>query len=557
MDNCFHVLPEKVDVDQLPNSINFPFYYEPHDIAKKAARLLQLELEREQTKFKHDFGLGVINSSMPIGKMFGVLVVQNIEGRLGYLKAFSGKLGNSNHHEGFVPPVFDILAKESFFLEEEEKLNQLNLQINNLENNKDFLSAQQKLVKSKIAFESKLQEFKTKIKLNKLGRDQLRFEISKSSVEQQPLLDKLNNESRNEQLELKHLKKQFIQEIDQINKDISIWITQIENLKKERKDRSAALQNKLFDSYYFNNARSENKSLRAIFSNAVDPVPPAGAGECAAPKLFQYAFSKNYKPIAMAEFWWGASPLSEIRKHQQFYPACRGKCEPILNHMLTGLNVDPNPFFLNDNVYPHIPIIYEDEDIIVVNKPNEFLSVPGKVSQHSIFSYIQMKYPAASGPLIVHRLDMSTSGIMILALNKTSHKSLQYQFLKHKIQKKYIAILDGKPNTSNGLIDLPLRLDIDDRPRQMVCFEHGKRAITKFDVIDANENETRISFFPITGRTHQLRVHAAHVSGLNTPIKGDDLYGKKNDRLYLHAAEIIFQHPRTKASLQFKCEPDF
>ncbi len=557
MDNCFFEFENVFEFSNIPEAINFPFYYEPHTIAKIAAETLQAQLRAEFKNLDHNFGLNNGIQGNPIGKMFGVLVVQNLQGKLGYIRAFSGKLGNSNHHEGFVPPVFDILTKNSFFLKEESILNQLNARIEELENHKDYIKILNELQQLKVDFEKILNLKKTEIKINKEIRSAIRIQRLNTSNIDPINFNELNEQSRQEQLELKRLKKNFEIKKSLFEDEIQIWVNNINQHKKERKERSSQLQKKLFDSYFFLNAMGEDKSLLTIFLANKVQIPPAGAGECAAPKLFQYAYKKNYKPIALAEFWWGASPLSEIRKHGQYYPACRGKCEPILNHMLEGLNVDPNPFIQQQENYPEIEIIYEDADIVIVNKPHEFLSVPGKVSQFSIFSYVQKKYPNATGPLIVHRLDMSTSGIMILALNKESHKNLQHQFLKRKIQKKYIAILDGILKEEKGMIDLPLRLDIDDRPRQMVCHEYGKKSITLFEVLERKENFTRISFVPVTGRTHQLRVHAAHIKGLNIAIKGDDLYGSKDDRLYLHAAEISFKHPKNKTMLHFECNPNF
>jgi tRNA pseudouridine32 synthase/23S rRNA pseudouridine746 synthase len=557
IDECFHVLEEHIDDAQLPKSINFPFYYEPHQIAVSAAIILQDELINNSKKFNHDFGLDLSNSFHPIGKMFGVLVVQKKTGEIGFLKGFSGKLGNSNHHKGFVPPVFDILTTNSFFIKEESILNELNAKIQELEHHKDFIRLQNELLKLQNSFDESLAIKKSEIKENKLIRAKTRIQRASGSNAESLEFTDLNEQSRIEQIELKRFKRNFEDKKTIIKNEIQQWINEIEIFKKERKERSSALQKRLFDSYYFLNALGEEKSLLNIFAKNQDPIPPAGAGECAAPKLFQYAYINNYRPIALAEFWWGASPLSEIRKHGQYYPTCRGKCEPILNHMLQGLEVDPNPFVQHSEKYPEIEIIYQDDDILILNKPHEFLSVPGKVSNHSIYSFVKLNYPQATGPLIVHRLDMSTSGIIILALNKTAHKNLQQQFFKYKIRKKYIAILDGILKEDEGIINLPLRLDIDDRPRQMVCYEHGKKSTTKFKVLERRENNTKISFEPITGRTHQLRVHAAHVSGLNMAIKGDDLYGKKDDRLYLHAAEIILQHPKNKTMMHFICNPEF
>jgi tRNA pseudouridine32 synthase / 23S rRNA pseudouridine746 synthase len=319
---------------------------------------------------------------------------------------------------------------------------------------------------------------------------------------------------------------------------------------------SGILQNKIFESFKFVNKAGEGKDLLDIFKITVAVIPPSGAGECAAPKLFQYAFLNGYEPIALAEFWWGKTPSSEIRKHEQYYPACKGKCEPILGHMLEGIELDIDPVLLiKQNL--EIDIIYEDEALLAINKPYDALSVPGRKIEGSLYDKLREILPDASGPLNVHRLDMATSGVMLIAKNLEAYHYLQMQFIKRYIGKTYVAVLEGIVPNDEGLIDLPLRLDINDRPRQLVCYEHGKPAQTRYEVLSRTETETRILFHPLTGRTHQLRVHASHILGLNCPIKGDDLYGKKGGRLYLHAESIKFKHPLTKEMMTITAEVPF
>jgi tRNA pseudouridine32 synthase/23S rRNA pseudouridine746 synthase len=296
--------------------------------------------------------------------------------------------------------------------------------------------------------------------------------------------------------------------------------------------------------------------LLAIFSVTVFQTPPAGAGECAAPKLLQYAFLHQLQPICMAEFWWGKSPNSEVRLHEQFYPACRGKCEPILAHMLEGISLEKNPM-LEQATVKKIPIIYEDDYLLLVNKPPDFLSVPGKELKDSVYERIRLQYPTASGPLLVHRLDMSTSGLLLIAKSEEIYKHLQSQFIRRVVKKSYSALLNGIVDETEGAISLPLRVDLEDRPKQLVCYEHGKNAFTKYKILAYENGKTRVQFFPITGRTHQLRVHAAHQLGLNCPIVGDDLYGTKGERLCLHAQWIQFKHPITKELVEFSCEAAF
>ena len=294
-----------------------------------------------------------------------------------------------------------------------------------------------------------------------------------------------------------------------------------------------------------------------IFRNRVIDVPPSGTGDCAAPKMLQYAFSNGLTPVAMAEFWWGKSPNSEVRKHGNFYSACRGKCEPVLGHMLQGIDVDPNPFLTNQAIGKTLETIYEDEYICVINKPTEFLSGPGKHVTDSVQERMKDKYPESTGPLIVHRLDMSTSGLLVIGKTKEIYTQLQLQFVKRTVKKRYIALLDGVVANDEGYIDLPLQLDINNRPYQKVEYEFGKSARTRFEVIERKAGKTKIYFYPITGRTHQLRVHAAHVDGLNAPIVGDDLYGVKGDRLHLHAESIMFTHPVTGEEVTLSVEAEF
>lgn len=513
----------------LPEKFTFPFYYEPHELSKIAAKELQNYLEN-QTDFEHNFGLEANQHGLEIGKMFGVLVVQNQEGLLGFLCAFSGKLAESNQLNYFVPTVFDMLEEDSYFKKEEIILNQFNKQIADLENDVIYQNTKKQLHDIQTQFEKEITVQKEKIKSGKKNRAEKRINASTKVVEL------LNKESQEEGIHLKKMTQFWNYKIKEASSELEFFSNQIENLKSQRKQKSNQLQQQLFSDYAFLNQNGELKSLSAIFNQN----PPAGAGECAAPKLLHYAFQHQLKPIAMAEFWWGRSPKSDIKKHGQFYPACTGKCEPILKHMLQDIIMDENPFIINTSIGKELEIIFEDSYFLAVNKPPEFLSTPGKTVKESVQQRIQAINPNA---LIVHRLDMSTSGIIIIAKNLEIYKKLQQQFIKRQIQKRYVALLDGIINENEGEINLPLRVDLDNRPFQIVCFEHGKIAKTKWEVVDRKDGKTLVYFYPISGRTHQLRVHAAHPSGLNTPIVGDDLYGKKSNRLYLHAEKISFQHP--------------
>lgn len=559
MENSTHFISFKTDVTQidLPEKFTFPFYYEPHPISKIAAEELQ-EYLKTQTDWKHNFGFDA-NEVDPIGKMFGVLVVQKQSGELGYLAAFSGKLANSNHHPYFVPPVFDILRKDGFYKLEEEFVNEVNRKLEEAEQNPALLDARKALKTVELEAEQSISDIKKQIQLRKKIRSEKRKlaheKLDSEAVELVELY--LSKESMQEQYFLKDLQKQWKLKLTEAHAHCEKEEAKIQALREERKLLSSALQVKIFNHYSFLNQRGEEKSLLQLFDFLAPLYPPAGAGECAAPKLMQFAYLNQLKPIALAEFWWGISPNSEVRKHLNYYPACRGKCEPILSHMLEGLSVDENPMLNNPAAGKEIEIVFEDEYIAVIHKPEEFLSVPGITIFDSVYERVKKKYPDATGPLVVHRLDMSTSGLMLIAKTKEVHKSLQRLFIKRTIKKKYIALLDGEITKESGIIDLPLRVDLDDRPRQMVCFEHGKTARTKWEVIERKNGKTRVAFYPITGRTHQLRVHAAHPLGLNTPIVGDDLYGKKSTRLHLHAAQLDFKHPMSGALISVEREAGF
>lgn len=555
---CFTSFQESTDNYELPERFTFPFYYIPHPLCLLAAKELQ-EYLQNQTDWVHDFGLDGSETANSIGKMFGVLVVQHPKGELGYLSAFSGKLANGNHHKGFVPPVFDMLKKDGFFKKEEEVLNQINRQLEALEQEPALLEAQAEMQLLTNTANERLADYRAEMKAAKKARKEKRALAQTELVPTAfaELKEELRQESLRYNFYYKDLNKYWKERLSQQQQKLDKYLQQINHLKQERKQKSAALQQQLFDQYQFLNQAGERKGLCSIFESTVQVKPPAGAGECAAPKLLQYAFLHQLRPIAMAEFWWGQPPKSAIRKHGQFYPACRGKCEPILAHMLKGIKMDKNPMLTNPAIGQLLSIIYEDEQMLVINKPSGFLSVPGKNIQDSVYLRIKQRFPKATGPLIVHRLDMCTSGIMLIAKTKDAHRALQQQFIKRTIKKRYVALLEAAIEGEEGLIDLPLRVDLDDRPRQLVCYEYGKQAKTQWKVVERTSNTTRIHFFPITGRTHQLRVHAAHPLGLDTPIIGDDLYGNRAERLHLHAEWIEFKHPTTNEMMEIKVEAGF
>jgi tRNA pseudouridine32 synthase/23S rRNA pseudouridine746 synthase len=558
MSTHFTAFNTDVSAITLPRKFTFPFYYQPHDIAEVATKELQ-EYLHTQPGWDEMFGLTPETPDKTIGKMFGVMVVKNEENKIGYISAVSGKFLDKNIFEKFVPPVFDMLKVEGFFNSGMEEVSQYVIKINELENNPQYNAQLEKLKQLQNEMDADIAVTRERNVLAKRKRDEIRNDakISVFGDEFTLLCTKLKQESENKRFFLKHLIQNWEEKIADFKATVAPVQEQIKKLKNERHAKSAGIQQRLFESYNFLNAKGETKDLLDIFAATALQKPPAAAGECAAPKLLHYAYKNDLTPIALAEFWWGKSPKSEIRKHMNYYPACQGKCKPILGHMLQGLVVDDNPMLQDPDNTVKIETVYEDDHILVINKPEGLLSVPGVNIKDCVHSRMKEKYPKAKGPIIVHRLDMQTSGIMLIAKNKNAHKQLQKQFIERTIKKQYIALLDGIIKGDKGTIDLPLRPDIEDRPRQLVCYEHGKNALTHWEVLERKNDQTRIRFFPVTGRTHQLRVHAAHQLGLNTPIVGDDLYGKFANRLHLHAEFIQFTHPVTQKLMKIDIAPEF
>ena len=529
----------------LPERFTYPFCYTPHPLCILAAKEVQSYLTR-QTAWKDE---------LRQGKMFGVLIVQTEHGETGYLAAFSGILAGKNLHPFFVPPVYDLLQPQGFFKIEEENISSINRNIRQLENDKAYAALSAELARTIQSAENILATAKAQLKEAKTAREQRRKEKELNAQEEAELI----RESQFQKAEYKRLDRSWKARITTLQTQTEDWERRISALKSERKTRSAALQQKLFEQFGMLNYRGEVKNLCEIFGQTVHKTPPAGAGECAAPKLLQQAYLHGWKPIAMAEFWWGDSPKTEIRHHGHYYPACKGKCEPILQHMLQGLQVEENPMLKRMQVpSKNLEIVYEDPWLSVINKPAGMLSVPGKEDAVSVYSLTREQYPEADGPLTVHRLDMATSGLMLIAKTKRVHQNLQAQFKNRLVRKRYVALLEGIVPKDKGTVDLPLCLNPLDRPRQMVHTEHGKPAITDYQVLERLDGKrTRIAFYPRTGRTHQLRIHAAHPLGLHCPIIGDELYGEKADRLYLHAEYLEFTHPITGETVRITKEAEF
>jgi tRNA pseudouridine32 synthase/23S rRNA pseudouridine746 synthase len=570
----FFPFEQSISIVELPERFTFPYFYTPHPLCLQAAEELQQYLlehfnanlpdSLDSTSLRSDQ-----STSQQKGKMFGVLLVKNNVNEVGYLAAYSGKSTTLDALQTFVPAISNKYECDSYFTDEQKNINNLTVQLNVLESNPQLADYQIQLNELQHEFSTDLTKQQLINAENRKRRKAERL-LATQILNTEALTDKLSTlaaQSVNDKNTTLALKAKWQAKVQIIEAKLSALTNGINDLITERQQRSTALQGKLFEHYNVLNSNGQTKSLIDIFKPTPQHIPPSGAGDCAAPKLLQYAFQHNFTPLAMAEFWWGASPKSEIRQHKNYYPACMGKCEPILNWMLEGIAVDNNPLLKSNTNGKDIEIVYQDNAMAIINKPSGYLSVPGKHIQHSVQTRIQELIPTASGPIIVHRLDMCTSGLMVIALTKRAHKALQKQFISRTVNKRYIALLEGRIDnqlnvSTKGYITLPLRGDLHDRPRQLVCETNGKPAETFWEIIDTihtedNKSFTKVYLSPKTGRTHQLRVHCAHHLGLNTPIVGDDLYGKSAARLHLHAEKIELDHPITRERLYFQVDADF
>ena len=558
----------------IPERMNNPLDYQPHPLCIAVCKELQTYLsEREDWREEIDKG-----------KMFGVLIVENAQpepgaSEIGYLAAYSGQIGGRSDWDDFVPAVFDYLQPDGYFKTHETEISDINQRIKQLEGNKHIKEAKSLIQQLQEKRKQTIAAYQEKMKEAKAKRDARRKTGNLTTEEEAEMV----KESQFMKAELRRLKKS-LSEKTTLETEYEVFQADILRLKQLRKSLSDTLQQWLFSQFLMQNHEGESKDLLEIFRDAalrdypqatlatsriaaLKMVPPAGSGECCEPKLLQYAYLHGYRPLQMAMFWWGESPKEEIRHHLQFYPACNGKCKPILHWML------PDRVFDSKIAEKQaLETLYEDDQLAVIYKPSGLLSVPGKdSSQPSVYSIMRKKYPAAGSPLIVHRLDMATSGLMIIAKTDFAYHRLQKEFLHHRVQKKYIAIIgckdqeacdkiwDSSIASGKQKISLPLMPDYLDRPRQIVNHAQGKEAITEYEVLDRiDATHLRLALYPKTGRTHQLRVHCAHHEGLNAPILGDPLYGnEKASRLHLHAEEITFNHPLTGKEINIKREADF
>ena len=529
-----HRFRQDISGIELPVRFNNPFYYSPHRLCMIAADEVRANM----------LGSEVVAAEAAKGKMFGVLVVRDKDGSIGYLAAFSGLFMGSNNVDGFVPPVFDLQNPDGYFKREEAEISAINAKIKGLEVSTEYIAAKSALEAVKCAADEALDGMRAEFAANKAGRAQMRAGGTLTADDEAALI----KASQFEKAELKRAQRAWQAKIVEKEYLLKIFTDKKALYVAERRSRSAALQQWLFRQFVMQNGRGEKRTLLDIFKEHRGCIPPAGAGECAGPKLMLYAYANSLCPLALAEFWVGESPVGEVRRDGCFYGACKSKCEPILAYMLQGLDVEENALEHGGDIKA-LEVVYEDEWLVAVNKPSGVLSVPGIVGGTSVQQWLREEYLRCNELFVVHRLDMATSGVLVAAKSMEVYKAMQALFASRDVKKEYIALLDGVPSANSGTISLPLAADYDARPRQKVDYRNGKEAMTRYDILDVvgyvGKQCALVRFEPLTGRTHQLRVHSAYKEGLDVPIVGDALYGRLADRLMLHAASLEFRHPVT------------
>lgn len=550
-----HHFPDNFIFEE-PHEFTDPFRYVPHPAVKAAAAHI---MERISSDPK-------LSCWFSEGKMLGVLVCRHPENskRVCYISAFSGSVGGRSMIEGFVPPIYDLMALSGNFKRREAEISDINRHIRNIEESESFCSVFKELKETEQERDYSIEQMRTAMSISKKRRDSLRSGCSESVAAE------LIRESQHEKAEFRRLKSSWEEKIADIRSRLDFFADEIESLKQQRATMSENLQNWIFQQYIVHNASGESSSIADIFASS-GLIPPGGTGECAAPKLLEYAYLHGLKPLAMGEFWYGKDSETAVRSHGRFYPSCTSKCGPLLKYMLHGLSSPSSvhPATISDEQPVMIPdpvIVYEDESVLVVEKPSGMPSVPGLDGRTSLQEWL------GEGIHQVHRLDMDTSGVMVFAKTHQAAVNLRIQFEEHSVRKIYMARIsaaDKPPQCCGaGRISLPLCADYDERPRQKVDFRQGKPAYTEYETVKMHSDGTAdILLYPHTGRTHQLRVHCAHAQGLNRPILGDLLYGAHKasehsssgtskeypvpERLCLHSWSITFRHPATDKPLTF------
>nr|WP_253908838.1 RluA family pseudouridine synthase [Corallococcus exiguus] len=537
----------------MPGAFPSPFdAVGPHALARRAAESLQATL-------REGFIAPGITSAVlqgpDGGKMFGVLVVRQPDGTLGVLRAFSAMLAGRWDVPGFVPPVFDREARARVEPVADATVKALLARAETWRTSEELRRVREEDDARQTREATEREAMRLRHDTHRRQRHERRAAIVAMSAltetERAQALHTLDQESRGDKAEKRRWDAAQEEARRQLAPARAKAERRVRALDRLRRIVSRGFMKQFHDTYAITNARGETRPLRSLYGGA---EPPSGAGDCAGAKLLAYAFAHGLQPVALAEFWWGTPPASGGRVQGAFYPACRDKCGPLLPFMLKGLEVSaPRVFVPPPAPTPELSIVFEDAWLVVIDKPCGLLSVPGRDASllDSVLTRLRARYPNATGPLLAHRLDLDTSGLLVAALDSRTHASLQRQFLHRDVAKRYVALIDGPVHGDAGTITLPLRVDLDDRPRQIVDPIHGKPAVTDWEVLHRAASHTRVAFHPRTGRTHQLRVHAAHPQGLGAPIVGDPLYGHAGLRLHLHAETLSFVHPATGQRVSF------
>lgn len=524
--------------------MNNPFDYNPDAECREAFKKLLLRIETlKRSPEAEDVNFCL---QMDAGKMLGVLIAVDKEGNRHTLNAFSGQLADSGFHfPGFVEPVFDYLSPDGYFKKREADISRQTRDIASFEAG-ILASLREEYNHSKLKYEAEIADYKEKMRISKATRDSRR---ASGAIDESEFAS-MTRQSQFEKAEFRRLKTRIKAELEPLMERLQEAELHLDSLKEKRRHDSEELQEWLFSNFRLLNAYGESKSLSEIFSATPLRIPPSGAGECCAPKLLQAAYRRGLSPVAIAEYWYGKSKEGEVRIHGHHYPACRGKCLPVLTWMLKGLSVEPplDNNSLSQKIYTP-EIIYENEWFCLVNKPSGMLSVPGKGPDISVQEWLAGKYDDGREVKVAHRLDQDTSGLLVATFGPLPFKLMQSLFATRRVRKTYVADLEGdytqKGLSRSGVISLQLSPDWLDRPRQLVNIREGKEAVTKYEFIEVSGGRSRVMFHPLTGRTHQLRVHSASAEGLGMPIAGDRLYGNPSEsgRLHLHAHKLDFVFP--------------
>lgn len=524
--------------ERLPVRFPSPFDdLEPHPLALQAARALQERLRS-----------GEIAPGVPAtvldrpegGKMFGVLLIAAPDGRVGALRAFSAQLDGHWELPGWAPPLFDPTIRAVVEPGLERRVRELTTLRDRLVAGEEYRRERDERLRRDAGYADARADLRAASEQRRAERAERRAAVAAGD---RPALRALDTESRLEDMERRERERALRDEFDAAGRPFRRLERRRRALDRLRRALSRRAMREIHDSYRLTNARGDSTTLRALFSPG---EPPWGAADCAGPKLLTQAYRLGLRPLALAEFWWGPPPPGGGRVAGAFYPACRSKCGPLLPFLLDGLDVAPRrtwrPEAHDDDA---LVTRYEDDRFVAVVKPPGMLTVPARDLEvtDSLEARLRRRYPGAARLLVVHRLDLDTSGVVLVALDPEAYRFVQEQFVARTVRKRYVAWLDGEVAADSGTVRLPLRLDLDQRPRQVVDFVHGRDAITDWKVSERRDGRTRVAFFPRTGRTHQLRVHAAHPEGLGVPIVGDRLYGRPAARLLLHAESLTFRLP--------------